>query len=142
DDLKVIGVKIKAGLGLMCVHYAVEVPADLGGPQFKDWIGGYYEHQFSVNPMWAPEYTTFPEHPITRGVKPFQVKDEWYFNMRFVKDLPGNKPETAGDLKFQPILVATPSDAVRNGPYVYPQGPYPHIQPNKGRAEAMLWAVE
>jgi hypothetical protein len=25
---------------------------------------------------------------------------------------------------------------------VHPQGPYEHIQQNKGRAEAMLWAVE
>jgi hypothetical protein len=45
-------------------------------------------------------------------------------------------------MKFQPILVAEPSEAVRNGPYVYPKGPYPHIQANKGRAEAMMWAVE
>lgn len=38
--------------------------------------------------------------------------------------------------------MAAPSDAVRNGQYVYPQGPYAHIQANKGRAEAMMWAVE
>lgn len=130
------------GVGIGCMHYGVEVVANQAGPQFQKWIGGYYENMFSCNPIWEPEFKTFPEHPITRGVKPFQVKDEWYFNMRFVKDLPGNKPETVGDLKFQPILVASPSDAVRNGPYVYPQGPYPHIQANKGRAEAMLWAVE
>jgi hypothetical protein len=108
------------------------VPADLGGPQFKDWIGGYYETNFSVNPMWAPEYTTFPVHPITRGVKPFQVKDEWYFNMRFRDDHKG----------ITPILSAVPPDAVRDGPYVYPKGPYPHIQAAKGRLEHMMWAVE
>ena len=75
-------------------------------------------------------------------MKPFQVKDEWYFNMRFVGDIPGNVASTQGDIKFQPILVAEPSEAVRNGPYVYPKGPYPHIQADKGRAEAMMWAVE
>ena len=62
--------------------------------------------------------------------------------MRFVGDIPGNVASTQGDLKFQPILVAEANDAVRNGPYVYPQGPYPHIQANKNRAEAMMWAVE
>ena len=37
---------------------------------------------------------------------------------------------------------ASPSDDVRDGPYVYPKGPYPHIEAAKGRAEAMMWAVE
>lgn len=45
-------------------------------------------------------------------------------------------------MKFTPILVAQPSDQVRGGPYVYPKGPYPHIQAASGRAEAMMWAVE
>jgi hypothetical protein len=35
-----------------------------------------------------------------------------------------------------------PPDAVRDGPYVYPQGPYPHIQAAKGRAETMMWATD
>jgi hypothetical protein len=39
-------------------------------------------------------------------------------------------------------LVATPTDETRDGPYVYPKGPYKHIQANKGRAETMLWTVE
>ena len=130
------------GVGIGCMHYGVEVVKDQAGAQFQRWIGGYYESMFSCNPIWEPSFTVFPEHPITRGVKPFQVKDEWYFNMRFVGDLPGNVASVQGDLKFQPILVAEPSDAVRNGPYVYPSGPYPHIQANKGRAEAMMWAVE
>jgi len=133
---------VKRGVGIGCMHYGVEVVSDQAGAQFKRWIGGHYEHMFSCNPIWEPRFTDFPEHPITRGVKPFEIKDEWYFNMRFVDDLPGNKSATAGDLKFQPILVAAPSDAVRNGPYVYPAGPYPHIQEARGRPEAMMWAVE
>ena len=132
----------KKGVGIGCMHYGVEVVKDQAGAQFQSWIGGYYESMFSCNPMWEPNFTVLPEHPITRGVKPFQVKDEWYFNMRFIGDIPGNTASTQGDLKFQPILVAEPSDAVRNGPYVYPAGPYPHIQASKGRAEAMMWAVE
>ena len=132
----------KRGVGIGCMHFGVEVVADQAGTEFKRWIGGHYENLFSCNPIWEPEFTQFPEHPITRGVQPFRIKDEWYFNMRFVADIPGNKPTTAGDLKFQPILVAAPADTVRDGPYVYPKGPYPHIQASKGRAEAMMWAVE
>jgi hypothetical protein len=140
--LKLAETWTKRGVGIGCMHYGVEVVTDQAGAEFKRWIGGHYEHLFSCNPIWEPEFTEFPQHPITRGVKPFRIKDEWYFNMRFVGDLPGNKSATAGDLKFQPILVAAPSDAVRNGPYVYPPGPYSHIQAAKGRPEAMMWAVE
>ncbi len=54
----------------------------------------------------------------------------------------GNEPAQMDGLTFVPILVATPSDAVRDGPYVYPKGPYPHIQASKGRAEAVMWTVQ
>jgi Trehalose utilisation len=130
--LEVIGGLMKKGVGLMCAHYAVEVPKDLGGREFQEWIGGHYEHMYSCNPMWTPEFREFPKHPITRGVKPFAVRDEWYFNMRF-------RPEMQG---ITPILSAKPSDEVRKGPYVYPKGPYDHIVQAAGRAEAMMWAVE
>jgi type 1 glutamine amidotransferase len=130
------------GVGIGCMHYGVEVIRDQAGQQFQRWIGGHYENMFSCNPIWEPEFTQFPEHPVTRGVKPFTIKDEWYFNMRFIDNLPGNQAESASGMKFVPILVSAPSDAVRNGPYVYPKGPYAHIQADKGRAEAMMWAVE
>ena len=140
--LKMVDQWAKRGVGLGFMHYGVEVVADQAGKQFKSWIAGHYEHMFSCNPIWEPSFSDFPSHPITRGVKPFTVKDEWYMNMRFINDSPGNEPGMLGELKFTPILVAAPSDAVRNGPYVYPKGPYAHIQANKGRAEAMMWAVE
>ena len=132
----------KKGVGVGCMHYGVEVVPDQAGEQFKRWIGGHYEHMFSCNPIWEPRFAMLPDHPITRGVKPFTAKDEWYFNMRFIGGGAGNRPEEVAGTKFTPILVAAPSDAVRNGPYVYPPGPYAHIQADKGRAECMLWAVE
>jgi hypothetical protein len=130
------------GVGIAFMHYGVEVPADKGGPEFKKWIGGYYEDKFSCNPMWAPQFESFPDHPITRGVKPFSNKDEWYFNIRFANDCSADKPSESDGTKFIPILVAKPGDDVRNGPYVYPKGPYPHIVAASGRNEAMMWAVE
>ena len=130
--LERIGALMKKGVGLMCAHFGVEVKKDLGGPEFQNWIGGYYEHMYSCNPFWSPEFKTFPDHPICRGVKPFTIRDEWYFNMRFRDEMKG----------ITPILSAIPSDKVRNGPYVYPQGPYKHIQEATGRSEAMMWAYE
>ncbi len=142
DHLKTLEGLIAKGVGFGCMHYGVEIPADKGGKEFKKWIGGHYESQFSCNPIWEPEFGNLPMHPITRGVKPFQAKDEWYFNIRFTGDISGNEAAKVEGMTFTPILVATPSDTVRDGPYVHPTGPYAHIQQNKGRAEAMLWVVE
>ncbi len=122
----------RAGVGLGFMHYGVEVPKGDPGKAMQSWIGGYYEHEFSCNPMWSPEFEKFPDHPVARGVKPFSIRDEWYINMRFRDDLAG----------ITPILTAVPSEAVRNGPYVWPKGPYPHIQEAKGRAETTLWVRE
>jgi hypothetical protein len=132
DRLEVLRALAKKGVGIGMAHYAVEVLAEKGGAEWMDWIGGYYETKFSCNPIWDADYKSLPEHPITRGVKPFHTKDEWYFNMHFRDGKAGVKD----------ILVATPSDAVRDGPYVSPKGPYEHIQAAKGRPETMMWAVE
>lgn len=143
DHLATLKSLIDKGVGFGCMHYGVEVLADKGGAEFKQWIGGHYEHQFSCNPMWEPNFGSFPKHPITSGVQPFQIKDEWYFNMRFRPAFgDGTKAASDAGTSFVPILVATPSDATRDGPYVYPKGPYPHIQAEKGQPEATMWAVE
>lgn len=140
--LKLVDAWAAKGVGLGFMHYGVEVVPEQAGKEFRKWVGGHYEHMFSCNPIWQPSFTRFPEHPITRGVEPFQIKDEWYFNMRFASGIGGGEATEAEGVRFVPILVAAPSDEVRDGPYVYPKGPYEHIQANKGRAETMMWAVE
>jgi Trehalose utilisation len=130
--LALLGGLVAKGVGLMCAHYGVEVPKDKGGQEFQDWIGGYYEDKWSCNPIWKPEYKEFPKHPVANGVKPFVAEDEWYFNMRFRPDMKG----------VTGILTAVPPDKVRDGPYVYPKGPYKHIQEAKGRPEHMMWAAD
>jgi hypothetical protein len=132
DHLSFLGGLTAKGVGLMCAHFGVEVPKDKGGEEFQDWIGGYYEDHWSCNPIWKPEYKEFPKHPVANGVKPFTAEDEWYFNIHFRPDMKG----------VTGILTATPPDKVRDGPYVYPKGPYKHIQEAKGRPEHMMWAAE
>jgi hypothetical protein len=83
DHLQILDALAKKGVGLGFSHYGVEVPKDRGGPEFQRWIGGYYEGGYSANPVWLATYEKLPEHPVTRGVKPFATTDEWYFNMRF-----------------------------------------------------------
>jgi hypothetical protein len=132
NRMQVLDGLVKKGVGIGLMHYAVEVPKEKAGPQFQAWIGGYYEHKFSCNPMWAPDYKTFPKHPVNNGVKPFSCKDEWYMHMRFRDGMKG----------VTPILLAKPSDQVRKGPYVHPKGPYDHIVARSGQDEIMMWCVE
>ncbi|MBG7607250.1 MAG: ThuA domain-containing protein [Verrucomicrobia bacterium] len=121
------------GAGVMMMHYAVEC-AHKGDSSdvFREWIGGAYETGFSCNPIWDAEYEKFPEHPVARGIAPFKIKDEWYFSIHFPEEMKG----------VTSLLVATPSDETRDGPYVYPKGPYAHVQARKGEEETMMWAIE
>lgn len=132
DRLATLQALMDQGVGLVCLHYAVEVPKGKPGDRFLDWIGGYYETGFSTNPHWVAEVKSLPDHPITRGVKPFSVRDEWYFNIRF-------RPEMKG---VTPIVVASPDDPTRQGVSASPRGPYAHIVAAKGRPEVLAWAVE
>jgi hypothetical protein len=135
DHMKVIDALAAKGVGLGFAHYAVEVPAGAPGEAMQRWNAGYYETNFSVNPMWAPAFDSFPNHPVTRGVKPFSNRDEWYFNMRWTSDQSAMK-------RLTPILTAKPGDDVRKGPYVSPPGPYPHIVADSGKVETMMWVYE
>lgn len=80
------------GTGLVCLHYAVETTPGIEGEHFLKWLGGYFEPNWSVNPHWTADFKSLPKHPITRGVKPFSINDEWYYHMRFVKDMEGVTP--------------------------------------------------
>src|SRR5262249_48221766 len=72
---------------------------------------------------WKGEFQSLPEHPITRGVKPFTIQDEWYYNMRWAPDMKG----------VTPILKATPPDNTRRTAAA---------AEHKGREEILAWAFE
>lgn len=135
NHMQVLDALAAKRVGLGFAHYGVEAPAGAPGDAMHRWIGGFYEDHYSVNPMWKPPFDRFPNHPITHGVGPFATHDEWYFNMRWSSD-------PAVQARVTPILVATPSDEVRKGPYVSPKGPYDHIVAASGRAETMMWVYE
>lgn len=84
------------GVGLVCLHYAVEFPKGEVGDQILDWLGGYYETGYSDNPHNDAAVVPAEGHPITRGVKPFRATDEWYYKIRF-------RP---GDSRLTTILTA------------------------------------
>jgi type 1 glutamine amidotransferase len=133
DRLQLLGGLMKKGVGLGCIHYAVEVPKDKGGPEFLDWIGGYFETFWSVNPHWDGDFKELPNHPITRGVKPFKIRDEWYYHMRFREGMKG----------VTPILTAIPPDSTRGKEGANSShGGNPHVFARKGMPEHVMWATE
>lgn len=81
----------KNGVGIGCIHYAVEIPKGEAGDTFLDLIGGYFETDWSVNPHWHASFH-LPKHPVTRGVNDFDTTDEWYYHMRFRENMEGVTP--------------------------------------------------
>ena len=122
DHMAQIQKLIDNGVGFVNLHYAVEYPQK-EGKGILDWLGGYYETGYSINPHWDATFEKLPEHPITRGVKPFSIRDEWYYNIRFT---PTRKGVT-------PILVATPPDNTRRTE---------DSKMHPGRAEILAWAFD
>jgi len=120
---------LKNGAGFACIHYAVEVPAKNGGLDWLNWIGGYFETYWSVNPTWEADFKQLPEHPVTRGVKPFTIRDEWYYHMRFQES------------NVTPILSAVPPDSTREKPDEA-HGGNQYVRARKGLPEDVMWVYE
>jgi len=123
---------MQRGVGLACLHYGVEVPKGESGQRFLDWIGGYFEADWSVNPHWMLEHTKLAEgHPITRGVKTFAINDEWYYHMRFRDNMQG----------VTAILSATPPAHTLDRPDgTHSNNPY--VRAEKGQPQHLAWAAE
>jgi len=93
--LKALERQMKRGAGLVCLHYSVFVPKEKAGDKFLQWIGGYFDyergpgtnHWFSK--IETRDYEVFPAtpaHPICKDLKPFTVKEEFYYNIKFPDD--------------------------------------------------------
>lgn len=126
--LNIMDSLMKKGIGLACLHFAVHVPPGPAGEHFKNWIGGYYETFWSVNPFWKPEFLPFPEHPILNGVKPFTIRDEWYYHMRFK------------DSGVTPILSAIPPQSIMNLPGGHQSNEF--VRQEYGQPQSLAWAIQ
>lgn len=124
---------MKKGTGVVMIHWATEAEKGKPGQKFLDWMGGFCDLDWSVNPHWTPAFKELPKHPICNGVKPFSLNDEWYYHMRFVDELKG----------VTPILSALPgpetlgrSDGARSG------NPTVRRSVAAGEKQHVAWAYE
>jgi type 1 glutamine amidotransferase len=123
----------EAGVGIGCIHYAVEIPKGEPGDAFLDVIGGYFETNWSVNPHWDANFK-IPRHEITRGVEDFTIRDEWYYHMRFRKDMEG----------ITPILSDLPGPETLSRPDGHHSG-NPHVRAavnDRKEPQHVMWAFE
>ena len=70
-----------AGVGLVQLHQVIDYPKDLGD-RARGWAGAAWEKGHSARAHWITEFTTFPDHPICRGVKSFKIDDGWLNKLR------------------------------------------------------------
>ena len=124
---------MKKGTGVVTIHWATEALMGPPSKKFLEWMGGYCDLNWSVNPHWTPKFETFPDHPVSRGLTPFALNDEWYYHMRFVPDLKG----------VTPILSAVPGpetlmreDGPRSG------NPQVRKSVANGESQHVAWAYE
>jgi len=133
DHLKTIEGLMKQGIGLTCIHYAVEPTLEKGEKEFLDWIGGCFEINRSVNPTWTADFKVLPVHPVTRGVNPFKIYDEWYFYMRFRDGMKGVTPILSA---VAPDSTMSRSDGAHEG------NPAVREAVKRGEPQHMAWVAE
>lgn len=134
DHLAQVTKEMNRGAGFVCLHYGVEFPAGKGGPQALDWMGGFFEANWSVNPHWVADFKELPKHPISNGVQPFSTNDEWYFHMRFA---------AADKGKLTEILTAIAPDSTmsrKDGPHE--GNPAVRAEVAAKKPQAVAWAFE
>jgi type 1 glutamine amidotransferase/mono/diheme cytochrome c family protein len=108
---------IDRGCGLLTFHFSTFAP-DQYAPQVLDWTGGYFDWEENGQKKWYSAIETqdtdvLPvntDHPVLTGVKPFHMKEEFYFNLRFAADADKVEGKTSAPLKLNhgittPLLV-------------------------------------
>ncbi|MAG93529.1 MAG: hypothetical protein CMJ48_07250 [Planctomycetaceae bacterium] len=124
---------MKKGAGVVMIHWATEAEKGKPGEKFLEWMGGFCDLDWSVNPHWTPAFTDFPDHPIANGVKPFSIRDEWYYHMRFVEGMKGVTP-ILSDLPG-PVTLNRP-DGARSG------NPAVRKAVAEGKKQHVAWAYQ
>jgi len=128
-----VDVLVRKGVGLALLHYAVEVPKGEHGDRVLEWVGGYFETDWSVNPHWKAEFQEIPEHPVTRGVEAFSWVDEWYYHMRFREHMEG----------VTPLLSALPpKETLKRPDGRHSNNPHVRAAVERGEKQHLAWVLE
>jgi type 1 glutamine amidotransferase len=112
ERVRFIDKQMKRGCGFLTFHFSTFAPQQYAD-QILDWSGGYFQWETAGKRQWYSAITTAetevrlgaPDHPVSRGLTPFKMKEEFYYNIRFtpkdatlkpiwvVPALPGREPD-------------------------------------------------
>ena len=142
QNLKEFDAVMRRGVGLACIHYGVETTKGPAGDHFLKWIVGYFEPYWSVNPVWNAQFKLLPQHPISQGVEPFEMQDEWYYHMRF-------REATSAIGTITPVLSALPPEntmkRLKPGVESHPHHGNPNVAEavlKRKEAQHVAWAYQ
>ncbi len=90
EHLAQVQKQIDRGCGFCAFHFSTFAP-DQYATQILDWSGGYFDWEENGQKKWYSAIQTHdtaieiatPAHPLSRGLKPFSMQEEFYFNLRF-----------------------------------------------------------
>ncbi|MEI8037916.1 MAG: ankyrin repeat domain-containing protein [Verrucomicrobiota bacterium] len=97
-----------AGKGLAIIHWALEPTDAEMATLLDDTIGGRFEVNWSVNPVWKMQQPILAKHPATRGVAPFEIEEEFYYHLRLRDDV-------TPLLQALPPVTSLGADGLRSG---------------------------
>lgn len=104
--------QIQRGCGFVTFHFST-FASETNRPRILNWNGGYFQWETEGRRKWYSAIKVLDAelvlptrgHPVGRGVAPFRLKEEFYYNLRFdssdrtvvpilaVPDLPGRDPD-------------------------------------------------
>lgn len=128
--------QIKRGCGLVTFHFSTFTPEKYA-PQVLDWTGGYFQWEKNGKRDWTSAITTIeaevrpasPDHPVSRGVTPFTMKEEFYYNLRF------------NNLRFDaPVDVPAAPAAAPAGGVTRPLWVVPALHGREPDGDVVAWA--
>lgn len=100
------------GCGFVQLHWSTFNPSRLHD-EITEWVGGYFDYETGQTPnKWFSAIQTWEQevriasagHPVSRGVLPFNLKDEYYYNLKFRQN----------DPRLTPILEVDPPGVDRS----------------------------
>jgi hypothetical protein len=82
---------VDQGVGVVMIHQAVSYPPELAS-RAASWIGGAHVAGRSGRGHWTTHHREFPEHPVTRGVEAWKIRDGWLNGIQFTEGMNGVTP--------------------------------------------------
>jgi hypothetical protein len=90
---------VDRGAGIVMIHQAVMYPRDFAR-QATAWIGGAHVPGKSARGHWRTHHREFPVHPVTRGVRPWKIRDGWLNGIQFAEGMRGITPLVWSSSKY------------------------------------------